>query len=132
MMLWRLLALFTIVPLVELFVIIEIGTRIGAVPTVLLVVVTGAAGAWLTRQQGFTVLRRLQYETGSGQLPGDVLIDGLMVLLGGMTLLTPGFITDVVGLSLLIPGTRALWRRLILDRIRLYMETGQIFIYRNR
>ena len=132
MMLLRLLALFIIVPVIELLVIIEVGARIGAVTTVLLVVATGTVGAWLTRQQGFTVLRRLQYETNGGQPPGDVLIDGVMVLLGGMTLLTPGFITDAVGLSFLIPGTRALWRRLIIDRIRLYMETGKIIVYRSR
>ncbi len=129
-MFWKLLLLFTVVPIVELFVLIEIGSRIGGLATVALVLVTGVVGAWLTKLQGFVVLRRLQMETQSGQLPGEALLDGVMVLIGGLTLLTPGFLTDALGLSFLLPGTRALWRRFLVERLRHYMATGSVYIYR--
>ncbi len=129
-MFWKLLLLFTLVPVIELFVLIEIGSRIGGLATVALVLITGTVGAWLAKMQGFVVLRRLQMETNSGQLPGDALLDGVMILVGGLTLLTPGFLTDIVGLSLLLPGTRRLWLRFLVERLRHYMTTGSVFIYR--
>lgn len=106
----RLFLLFTIVPLMELWLLIKVGERIGAGETILLVVATGAVGAYLARQQGLAVIADFQRRTGQGEMPTDPIIDGLMILIGGLLLVTPGVVTDVVGFSLVIPLSRALLR----------------------
>ena len=103
----RLLLLFTVVPLVELFILVELGSIVGVLPTVGLVVLTGALGAWLARWQGLSVLRRLSTDLEQGRMPADVLIDGLLILIAGAVLLTPGLITDALGFFLLVPQGRA-------------------------
>ncbi len=109
----RLLLLFTIVPLVELYLLITIGGVIGVVPTIAIVIGTGVLGAWLARWQGLAVLRRIQDEMAAGRLPTDALIDGLLVLVAAAMLLTPGLLTDTTGFFLLIPGSRAVVRRVV-------------------
>ena len=103
----RLLALFICIPLIELYLLFLIGEQIGPAPTVALVVVTGFIGASLARQQGFTVWRNIQTELNSGKMPAGELIDGLLVLIGGIVLLTPGLLTDLVGFSLMVPAVRS-------------------------
>jgi UPF0716 protein FxsA len=112
----RLLLLFTIVPLVELFLLVKLGTVIGIGATVLIVICTGILGAWLARWQGLGVLRRLTEDMNQGRLPADALIDGLLILIAGAVLLTPGLITDGLGFLLLVPQGRAVVRRLITAR----------------
>ena len=109
----RLLLLFTIVPLVELYLLITIGGFIGVAPTIAIVIGTGVLGAWLARWQGLTVLRRISDEMAAGRLPTDALIDGLLVLVAAAVLLTPGLITDTLGFILLIPGSRASVRKVV-------------------
>lgn len=112
----RLLLLFTVVPLIELFLLVKLGTIIGIGPTVLIVITTGVLGAWLARWQGLGVLRRLTQDLNEGRLPADALIDGFLILIAGAVLLTPGLITDALGFALLVPQSRALVRRLIRAR----------------
>ena len=119
----RLLLLFTVVPLVELFLLVKLGTVIGIGPTVLIVITTGVLGAWLARWQGLGVLRRLTEDLNEGRLPADALIDGLLILIAGAVLLTPGLITDALGFVLLVPQSRTLVRRLIRDRFERRFET---------
>ena len=107
----RLLLLFTFVPLVELYLLIRIGRVIGVVPTIAIVVVTGTLGAALARRQGLGVLRRLQEDLAGGRLPTDALMDGLLILVAGAMLLTPGLITDAAGFLLLVPAGRKVVRR---------------------
>ena len=107
-MVGRLLALFICIPLIELALLIQVDKWIGLGPTVLLVVVTGALGAYLARQQGLKVWVRIQTELQAGRVPAGELVDGLLVLLGGILLLTPGLLTDLGGFALLIPGMRGL------------------------
>jgi UPF0716 protein FxsA len=109
----RLFLLFTIVPLIELMLLIKIGGVIGVAPTIVIVIGTGVLGAWLARWQGLAVLRRIGDEMAAGRLPTDALIDGLLVLVAAAMLLTPGFLTDTAGFLLLVPGTRAIVRRLV-------------------
>jgi len=116
-MFFRLLLLFTIVPIVELALLIEVGRQIGSLATVALVLVTGAAGATLARSQGLLAFRRLRQGFGQGQSPGDALLDGVLVLVGGLLLLTPGILTDLVGFSVLLPSTRRLIRRYVKEAI---------------
>jgi UPF0716 protein FxsA len=113
----RLLLLFTVVPLVELFLLVKLGTVIGIGPTVLIVICTGVLGAWLARWQGLGVLRRVSDDLAQGRLPADALIDGLLILIAGAVLLTPGLITDALGFMLLVPQGRAVVRRTVASRL---------------
>jgi UPF0716 protein FxsA len=113
----RLLLLFTVVPLVELFLLVKLGTVIGIGPTVLIVICTGVLGAALARWQGLGVLRRVSDDLAQGRLPADALIDGLLILIAGAVLLTPGLITDALGFVLLVPQGRALVRRTVAARL---------------
>lgn len=101
-----LLLIFIVVPLVEIYVLIEIGTIIGALPTVLACVGTAILGGGLLRYQGFQTLRRAQRNMDRGQIPAMEMFEGVALAMGGALLLTPGFVTDVAGFLCLIPWTR--------------------------
>lgn len=105
-MLLRLFLAFTIIPFCELYLLIEVGSRIGALPTLGLVILTGFAGAYLARMQGAQALMRVRSSLDQGRMPTEELIDGLLILIAGIVLLTPGLITDCAGLVLLFPPTR--------------------------
>lgn len=117
-MLARLFLLFVLVPIVELAILVQLGRTVGLWPTLLLVVVTGAAGAALTRAQGMRTLLAAQAEVARSGIPGQALLDGLSILVGGAFLLTPGLLTDVLGFSLLLPVSR----RWIQGRARRWLE----------
>jgi len=106
-----LVALFIAVPILELYVIVEVGGLIGVLPTLALLVAMSVLGATLLRHQGRGAWRRFNAAIGSGRFPGREVADGLLITVGGVLLLTPGFATDLVGLLLLIPPSRALARR---------------------
>ena len=101
-----LLALFLIVPIIEIYLLIQVGGVIGAIPTVFLVVFTAVLGALLLRQQGFATLGRVQASLARGELPALQLLEGVLLLFGGALLLTPGFFTDAIGFVCLIPQLR--------------------------
>jgi UPF0716 protein FxsA len=105
-MLARLVLLFILLPILDLTLLIRLGGSIGFWPTLALVLLTGAAGAALARAEGVRVLGMVQSELAAGRVPGSALLDGVAILAGGVLLLTPGFITDVIGLILLLPPTR--------------------------
>jgi UPF0716 protein FxsA len=107
-----LVALFIAVPLVELYVILQVGDAIGAVWTVLLLAADSVLGSLLLRSQGRVVWRRFNEALAAGRMPHKEVQDGVLVIFGGAFLITPGFITDVIGLLLLVPPTRAVIRRL--------------------
>ncbi len=98
--------LFLVIPLIEIAILIQIGQVIGAASTILLVIVTAAIGAGLFRQQGLSTLSRVQTQLDEGHLPAIELIEGVMLLLSGAMLLTPGFFTDVIGFLILVPQIR--------------------------
>ena len=104
----RLILLFTLVPALELALLIEVGSRIGTLATIGLIVATGVLGAALARQQGLHVLGRIQAELSAGHLPASSLVDAVIVLLAGALLVTPGILTDVLGFLCLVPGFRSL------------------------
>lgn len=122
----RLILLFVLLPLVELVLLLQIGARIGAWPTVALVVTTGILGAALARSQGMRVVSAFQRRLGQGELPGRELMDGLAVLVGGAFLLTPGVLTDLFGFSLLIPFTRDIIRRRVEARLADGVREGTV------
>ena len=102
----NLLVLFIVIPLVELFLLIQVGSRIGVLPTIGLIVITGLIGASLARQQGLSAMRRIQEELRNGRQPDLELLEGVMILIGGIVLITPGIITDLFGFALLLPTFR--------------------------
>ena len=124
MVLLALAVIFVIGPIVELYVIIQVAHVIGAWQTILLLLVEGAVGAWLIKRQGRAVLRRLQAQLNSGQLPTKELIDGGLILFAGTLMLAPGFLTDVLGFLLLIPPTRALFRAALMHHFRDRIKAG--------
>lgn len=105
-MLGKLFLAFTLIPLAELWLLITVGSYIGAWTTIGIVLLTGFAGAWLARLQGMATLARVQANMNQGIMPTEELIDGLLILVAGVVLLTPGFLTDILGLVLLFPPTR--------------------------
>mgnify|MGYP001557749299 FL=1 len=126
----KLLIIFVFVPVMELYILIEAGRMIGIGATVGLIMLTGVAGAWLARSQGLEILRRIQKETANGQMPAQTLIDGALILVGGLLLLTPGFFTDALGFSFLVPITRELWRKGLSAWLEKQVRQGSVTIYR--
>ncbi len=108
-----LVALFIVVPIVELYVIIQIGSLIGVVPTIALLLADALLGSLLLRHQGRGAWRRFNAALNERRFPGREVADGLLIAIGGTLLLTPGFVTDIFGLIFLIPPTRAIVRRLL-------------------
>lgn len=113
-----LLLLLIVMPLVELWLLLRVGDRIGAGNTFLLVVITGIVGASLARQQGLRAWHDAQKQSAQGKIPGAALADGVMILIAGVLLMTPGIITDGFGFLLLLPPFRAIVRRVLKDRIK--------------
>ena len=102
----RLLLLFVFLPMIELYLLIVLGSRIGPMPTIGLIVLTGIIGATLARQQGLSTLARIQNELKQGRAPTQELVEGAMILVGGLVLLTPGILTDIFGFAMMVPGIR--------------------------
>jgi UPF0716 protein FxsA len=121
---------FIVVPLAELAVIIAVGNLLGLLPTLVLLLAISIAGAWLAKREGLAAWRRFQLAVAEGRVPTVEVADGAMVLLAGALLLTPGFLTDVVGVLLLLPPTRAAVRRLVprLAARRLRRRGGRVVI----
>lgn len=127
----KLLVIFILVPVFELYILIEAGRIIGIGATLGLIIMTGIAGAWLARNQGVGILRRIQEQTSRGEMPASTLIDGALILVGGLLLLTPGFFTDALGFSLLVPLTRELWRSGLQRWLEDQVRKGSVTIYRS-
>ena len=108
--------LFLVVPLVELYVIIQVGQAIGALNTVGILLLDSLIGAWLMKREGLAVVRRLQAKVDHGEVPGSELVDAFLILFGGALMLTPGFVTDIIGMALLLPPVRIVVRRVLARR----------------
>jgi len=117
-----LVLLFLALPIAELAVIVQVSDSVGLGNTLGLLLLVSVAGAWLVKRQGLDVWRRLDARVSTGEMPGTELVDGVMILVAGAMLLTPGFITDAVGLALLLPpvraGLRGVFRRWFAHRVK--------------
>lgn len=125
-----LLALIIVVPIAELWGIFQIGSWIGGWNTFFILILMGLAGAYLARAEGRRVWGEAQRQMQAGQIPGQTLLDGLCVLAGGILLLMPGFISDIVGITLLIPASRIYYRQIMLQWIEKKMRNGNFRIGR--
>jgi len=117
---------FTLIPAIELAVLIKVGTFIGVGNTLFLIFLTGVLGATLARLQGFAVYLRIQASLQQGLMPTEEMLDGLMILVGGIVLLTPGFITDILGFLLLAPWTRQLIKTWLRKKFEQMTRSAQI------
>ena len=121
--------LFTVIPALELIIIIRVGAQIGAINTLVLLILIGISGAYLVRLQGFQVLKNIQKSLEQGTIPTEDMLDGFIVLCGGILLLTPGFLTDIVGLIFLLPFTRALLKIILKRKFRKMASNGEILTF---
>ncbi|MEE8547822.1 MAG: FxsA family protein [bacterium] len=129
-MFFRLFLLFTLVPALELYLIIKVSQVIGAFNTLLIIIFTGVLGAFYARQQGVRVMTNIHWEMSEGRLPGDELINGAMLLVGGAFLITPGFLTDITGFALIFPLTRDIIKGSVTEFMRKRIDKGEIRIYK--
>ncbi|MDA8234807.1 MAG: FxsA family protein [Clostridia bacterium] len=129
MLVAKLLLIFTLVPILELVVLVKMGTLVGVLPTILMVGLTGFIGVFLAKTQGLRIIRRIQEQMAYGQLPGDELLDGGLILAGSLLLLTPGLITDFAGVFLLLPPSRKIIRELLKRKLWKMIQQGQTSIF---
>lgn len=125
-----LLILIIVIPALEIGVLLLSGKTIGVIPTILLIILTGVVGAWLAKKQGIETFKKAQQQMQYGQIPGEAIIDGLCILVGGLFLLSPGFVTDLTGILLLFPKSRNLIKPVLLRIIRKMIDRNQITIIR--
>jgi len=121
------LLFFLVVPFIEIYLLLKIGSVVGVAPTVALVVFTAVLGAWMLRQQGFATLQRFKNSLDRGVIPAREMIEGPILLVGGALLLTPGFFTDIVGFACLIPVTRGKIAAFLIEK---YMLTTDGEVHR--
>ena len=122
MVLPLLILLFIGVPFAEIYVLLQVGHAIGVLNTLALLVLVSVVGAWLAKREGIGVLRRMQAAVNAGRVPGVELIDGFLILLAAALMLTPGFLTDIVAILLLLPPVRAVVRRELRRRLARRIE----------
>ncbi len=128
-MLARLFLLFTIVPLAELYLLIKIGSYMGAFNTILLILITGILGALLARLEGLRTLRQITLSLNQGIVPAEELVDSVLIFVAGIVLVTPGVLTDVMGLLLLLPYTRTIFKRWLRKRFDRMVSSGNMQIH---
>ncbi|MFO7951413.1 MAG: FxsA family protein [Bacillota bacterium] len=128
----KFLLLFTLVPLIEVWILIEVGSIIGTAPTILLIASTGFIGVFLAKYQGITVLYKMQMDLQAGIVPAEQLFDGGCILVGGALLLTPGLITDALGFSLLLPFTRIFYKAAAQKYFSRQVEEGNFQVWWHR
>ncbi|MDQ0298585.1 UPF0716 protein FxsA [Salibacterium salarium] len=124
--------LLIIVPALEIGVLILSGNTIGIWPTILLIILTGLLGAWLAKKEGLETIRTAQLQMQNGEVPSTLVIDGICILIGGTVLLTPGFITDVIGFLLLIPYTRGMLKALLQKLFNKLISSGSVVFIRRK
>ncbi|WP_394233197.1 FxsA family protein [Niallia oryzisoli] len=125
-----LILLFILIPAAEIAVLLLSGNTIGVWPTVALLIATGVLGSYLAKKQGMDTLRKVQEQLQYGRMPGDEILDGICILLGGVMLLSPGFLSDIFGLLLLLPPSRAALKPIILKMLKKWMNRRTITIIR--
>ncbi|WP_243648612.1 FxsA family protein [Hazenella coriacea] len=124
--------LIILVPTIELWGLITVGGWIGAGPTILLVLATGVLGGYLAKREGLHTYRLAMIQLRNGETPGDTLIDGLLILVGGLLLLTPGFFSDVIGFLMIFPWTRGMVKLLVIKWVSKKINEGSVIWIRRK
>jgi UPF0716 protein FxsA len=126
----KLFLAFTLIPMIELYLLIQLGSLIGAFKTLLLVILTGATGAYLARLQGLQVMFRVRERLQQGEMPAEDMLDALIIFIAGIVLLTPGLLTDLFGLLLLLPSIRFRFKVWLRQKLDQWMQNPKIRISR--
>ncbi|WP_462268488.1 FxsA family protein [Desulfobacter sp.] len=129
-MLFRLFLCFTLIPVVELYILIHLGGIIGGLNTVILVIITGFLGAYLARMEGLNTMMKVRRNLDQGLMPAEDLVDAFIILIAGLVLITPGLLTDTAGLLLLWPPTRNKFKRVLRKKFDDMAVNGSINITR--
>lgn len=125
-----LIFLFTVVPVTELMLLFKAGAAIGGFNTVAIVILTGVVGASLAKSQGLSLLQQIQVQMQKGQLPAEQLLQGFLILAGGLLLMTPGFITDFLGFAMVFPVTRLIFVKFLKVYFEQKIKSGQFHVFR--
>ncbi len=125
----KLFLLFLILPAIELAILIKVGSIIGAFNTIAIIILTALIGAYMVKMEGLNVIYRFQETLSQGLFPGEEILDGLLILVAGAFLLTPGFITDITGFILVIPLSRAVIKTYLKHYIKKMIDAGEIHIH---
>ncbi len=127
-MFFKLLILFVTVPIIEIWILIDIGRGIGTLPTILLIIFTGIVGAYLTKRQGLMTIYKIKENLKMGIMPSEELIDGFLIVLAGGFLITPGILTDSVGFLLLYPKSRNFIKRYLKNKFNNWIQSKNVYI----
>ena len=125
----KLFLLFTLVPLTELYILLEIGSYLGALNTILLIIFTGILGAYLARMEGIRTVQQISQNLATGVVPAEEMVDAVLIFVAGVLLVTPGVITDVIGFSLLIPYTRTIFKRWLRKKFDRMVASGNFQVH---
>jgi UPF0716 protein FxsA len=125
----RLLILFVAIPLLELYILIKVGKYLGTENTILIVILTGILGAAFARSQGAGIINKIRETLNQGQIPGNEMIQGILIFAGGIMLITPGFLTDILGFSLILPYSRQIFAGFLISYIKKKIESGRVQFY---
>jgi UPF0716 protein FxsA len=129
-MLLKLFLAFTLIPVIELYLLIKLGATIGPLYTLLLVILTGAVGAYLARLQGLEAMLRVKSRLQQGEPPAEEMLDALIIFIAGIVLLTPGLLTDISGLLLLLPATRLRFKIWLRQKFNQWVQNSNVNISR--
>jgi UPF0716 protein FxsA len=127
-MVLKLFLAFTIIPVLEIYLLIKLGTFLGAMNTVIIVILTGFIGAYLAKLEGLHTMTKVREALNRGEMPAEGMLDALLILVAGIVLLTPGFLTDIAGLLILIPQTRVLFKRWLRKKFDEWTQSQQVHI----
>jgi UPF0716 protein FxsA len=127
-MLLKLFLAFTIIPVLEIYLLIKLGSFLGALNTVIIVILTGIIGAYLAKLEGLHTMTKVRDALNRGEMPAEGMLDALLILVAGIVLLTPGFLTDIAGLLILIPQTRLLFKRWLRKKFDEWTQSQQVHI----
>ncbi|MHC4870499.1 MAG: FxsA family protein [Planctomycetota bacterium] len=132
-MLIYLILAFTLIPVFEIYLLINIGSIIGAPMTIVVILATGIAGGWLVRRQGLLTITLIKKDFSEGKVPADRIISGLFIIIGGVLMITPGFFTDVIGFLLMIPGNRRFLAKQMKQKLSdgNFQNSGSSFFFHN-
>ncbi|SDH85464.1 FxsA family protein [Halanaerobium congolense] len=128
-MFYKFLLVFILVPLIELYFLLKISQFIGVFTTVMVIIFTGAAGVSIAKRQGYQVVNNIRSTLNAGKMPTDDLISALLILIGGVTLLTPGFLTDITGFLLILPGSRDLIGSVVKKYFLKYVKENKVEVH---
>ncbi len=127
-MLLKLFLAFTIIPVLEIYLLIKLGSFLGALNTVIIVILTGIIGAYLAKLEGLHTMTKVREALNRGEMPAEGMLDALLILVAGIVLLTPGFLTDIAGLLILIPQTRFLFKRWLRKKFDEWTQSQKMYI----